>query len=211
MYEYKDKNLIKDYDEFKQKWKESLNNIYGANSFFNRITMPDNEQNKLTVDEKVINISDVNIAEEIKGKIELKKEEIESIYDMFDAFLDISKDIANYISGLNDVINYLYTNARKYTIDYGFGVATFITPYPDSVEERFLNYGNKCFGLRKSICRVKIIDDVPNPLNRFEDDYIEKLSFNGDTYIYDIYQRRKMIEPEWAEDKEWEDKEEWTK
>lgn len=208
---YEDKNLTEEYDEFKQKWKESLNNIYGANSFFRRMSTLDDEQNNLTVDEKVINISDVNIAEEIKGKIELRKEEIESIYDMFDAFLDISKDIVNYISGLNDVINYLYANARKYTIDYGFGVATFITPYPDNVEERFLDYGSRCFGLRKSICHVKIIDDVPNPLNRFEDDYIEKLSFNGDTYIYDIHQRRKMIEPEWAEDKEWIAYEDWSK
>lgn len=208
---YEDKNLTEEYDEFKQKWKESLNNIYGANSFFRRMSTLDDEQNNLTVDEKVINISDVNIAEEIKGKIELRKEEIESIYDMFDAFSDLCRDLVDYIKILSNTIDYLYSNVKLYTINFGYGYAYFMTPYHDEVEKHFLDYGNKCFGLRKSISKVEILDSIPFPLNRFENDYIEKLSFNGDVYIYDIHQRRKMIEPEWAKDEQWIAYEDWSK
>lgn len=91
---------------------------------------------------------------------------------------------------------------KKYTIDYGFGKATLHTPYqyPDV---RFCTLGSTCFGLRKSIMKVDILDveDVELPEGT---EWNERLEFNGDVYIWREDGSRKMIAPDWAADEDWE-------
>ena len=86
----------------------------------------------------------------------------------------------------------------KYTINFGCGMATLYTPY--DCKERFYTLANTCFGIRKSI----MCCDILNIENASCDDF-ERLEFNGDAYIWDKDGRRKMIEPEWARDEEWDD------
>lgn len=88
---------------------------------------------------------------------------------------------------------------KKYTIDYGFGRAYLYTPYPNP-EVRFLVLADTCFGIRKSIMCVEILKEEP-----FEKDpmWDEKLAFNGDAYIWRKDGARKMIEPDWAADEDW--------
>lgn len=90
---------------------------------------------------------------------------------------------------------------KKYTIDYGFGKATLHTPYkyPDV---RFSILANTCFGIRKSIIQVVVVDseDVELPEGT---EWNERLEFNGDVYIWREDGSRKMIEPDWAADEEW--------
>lgn len=85
---------------------------------------------------------------------------------------------------------------KRYVINYGFGLAVFCTPYEP--EHRFYTLAGTCFGIRKSIFGFKIIDvkDAPN-------EPYEKLSFNGDTYIWRNDGARKMIEPSNLEDEDW--------
>lgn len=84
----------------------------------------------------------------------------------------------------------------KYTIDYGFGTAVLYTPYDP--EKRFYQLANTCFGIRKSImgCTILKKEDIP-----FDD--FERLEFNGDVYVWREDGARKMIEPEWASDEDW--------
>jgi hypothetical protein len=86
----------------------------------------------------------------------------------------------------------------KYTIDYGFGVAILYTPHDP--EKRFYTLANTCFGIRKSIAGCDIIktEDVPSP-----NPGCERLEFNGDVYIWREDGARKMLEPEWAADDDW--------
>lgn len=87
---------------------------------------------------------------------------------------------------------------KKYTIDYGFGVATLFTPFDP--KERFYTLANTCFGIRKSIvcCIIRRVEEV-------ECVDFERLEFNGDVYIWDEMGRRKMIEPKWFADEDWDD------
>lgn len=88
-----------------------------------------------------------------------------------------------------------------YRIDYGFGEAYFITPYPN-VEERFMTLANTCFGIRKSIiyCRIEQLgSNAPNALSHelsHAPDFNEALIFNGDFYIWREDGARKMLSPE---------------
>lgn len=90
---------------------------------------------------------------------------------------------------------------KKYTIDYSFGKATLYTPYqyPDV---RFCTLGDTCFGLRKSIMKVDIlnVEEVELPEST---EWNERLEFNGDVYIWREDGSRKMIEPDWAADEDW--------
>lgn len=85
---------------------------------------------------------------------------------------------------------------KKYTIDYGIGIAFLYTPY--DCTERFFALASTCFGIRKNIMRCLIMkaEDV-------ECDDFERLEFSGDIYVWDEEGRRKMIEPD--EDEEWDD------
>lgn len=89
---------------------------------------------------------------------------------------------------------------KKYLIDYGFGKATLYTPYPYP-EVRFSILGDTCFGLRKSImCAVVIREEE---VVETSEEWTERLEFNGDVYIWRKDGARKMIEPDWAADEEW--------
>ena len=86
----------------------------------------------------------------------------------------------------------------KYTIFYGFGTAILYTPHDP--EKRFYTLANTCFGILKSIacCIVQKAEEAPSPNPGYE-----RLEFNGDVYIWREDGARKMLEPEWAADDEW--------
>lgn len=77
---------------------------------------------------------------------------------------------------------------KKYTIDYGMGQAILYTPYP--WEARFNTLANTCFGIRKNIMCVCLIDTEDVPCNDFE-----RLEFAGDVYVWREDGARKMLEP----------------
>ena len=85
---------------------------------------------------------------------------------------------------------------KKYTIYYGFGTAILYTPHDP--EKRFSTLAGTCFGIRKSImcCKVNKVEESVC------DDY-ERLEFNGDVYVWREDGARKMIEPDWMADDEW--------
>ncbi len=82
----------------------------------------------------------------------------------------------------------------KYTIDYGFGTAYLYTPYA-CPEERFYTLANTCFGIRKSILCCYIVRVQETPCEDFE-----RLEFSGDVYVWREDGARKMLEPSWAAD-----------
>ncbi len=82
----------------------------------------------------------------------------------------------------------------KYTIDYGYGKAILYTPY-DCPEKRFYTLADTCFGIRKSIMGCTIIKAETKACEDFE-----RLEFNGDVYVWNEDGARKMIEPSWAAD-----------
>lgn len=85
----------------------------------------------------------------------------------------------------------------KYTIDYGFGVATLWTPL-DPVE-RFYTLADTCFGIRKSIACCSILSKEPATCETFE-----RLEFGGDVYVWRHDGARMMLNPpideDWDED-----------
>lgn len=86
---------------------------------------------------------------------------------------------------------------KKYTINYGSGVAYLTTCVPfNQVEDRFLNLAYTCFGIRKNIMGVIIAD-----FTKVEPSEFEKLEFDGDAYIWKADGSRKMIKPD--EDMAW--------
>lgn len=86
----------------------------------------------------------------------------------------------------------------KYTINYGFGTAVLYTPY--DCKSRFYTLANTCFGIRKNImcCNIIKTEDI-------QCDDFERLEFSGDAYVWDKDGRRKMVEPDWAADENWDD------
>lgn len=85
---------------------------------------------------------------------------------------------------------YKASELHKYKIDYGPGIAFLTTPFDPM--DRFFELANTCFGIRKSITYCCILDT--NPVEK--DDY-ERLSFNGDEYIWRKDGARKMVAPEY--------------
>lgn len=85
---------------------------------------------------------------------------------------------------------------KKYIINYGFGKAVLYTPH-DPVE-RFYMLATTCFGIRKSIVCCDVVTAEPARI----DDY-ERLEFGGDAYVWREDGARKMVEPDWAADAEW--------
>ena len=84
----------------------------------------------------------------------------------------------------------------KYTINYGFGVAILYTPY--DCKERFYTLANTCFGILKSIISCKIIKTENISCSDFE-----QLEFNNYVYVWREDGARKMVEPYWMADDEW--------
>lgn len=85
---------------------------------------------------------------------------------------------------------------KKYVINYGYGIAVLYTSYEPL--ERFYTLANTCFGIRKSIACVEILNAKDAP-----DEEYERLEFNGDAYIWRADGARKLVKPESAADKEW--------
>lgn len=85
----------------------------------------------------------------------------------------------------------------KYIISYGYGIAIFYTPYKD-VKNRFMTLANTCFGIRKSILKVDVINSSTDKC-----DYFEKLVFNDDVYVWREDGARKNLtfdpDNEWTE------------
>lgn len=95
----------------------------------------------------------------------------------------------------------------KYEIDYGYGTAILYTENNDW-KKRFFELAGTCFGIRKSIGYVKLIneseEDAPD---KYPDEY-ERLEFGGkmaDMYIWRKDGARKMVRPLDFADEEWDE------
>lgn len=86
----------------------------------------------------------------------------------------------------------------RYGINYGFGMASFETPFCDEVESRFYTLANQCFGIRKNIVNFEITAEYENYTTK-PTDYIERLEFSGDVYVWREDGAMKMLEP-WSDD-----------
>ena len=72
-----------------------------------------------------------------------------------------------------------------YIINYGFGVAYLWTPDQDW-ESRFVELAGQCFGIRKSITQIKLIDKKSAEPRDLMDGEYERLETSwGDTIIWD--------------------------
>ena len=87
---------------------------------------------------------------------------------------------------------------KRYTIDYGCGIANLYTPFEP--KDRFYTLAKTCFGIRKSIIGCRILGEEDVECKDFE-----RLEFNGDTYVWDKLGRRKCLEPKNMADEEWND------
>lgn len=86
---------------------------------------------------------------------------------------------------------------KKYEIDYGCGIAILYTPYQD-VEDRFGELAGTCFGIRKSIMYVDVLSEEESNCADFE-----RLEFCGDAYVWREDGARKMVEPSYMADDDW--------
>ena len=83
---------------------------------------------------------------------------------------------------------------NKYTIDYEYGVARLYTPSEDW-ENRFDDLASQCFGIRKSIGDVKLIEkEKEQPHDKIYFEY-ERLEHSGDTIIWN--EKGEKIVNEW--------------
>ena len=82
----------------------------------------------------------------------------------------------------------------KYTINYEFGKAVLYTPSEDW-EDRFYTLANQCFGIRKSIGKVKLmLKKEIKPIYTIDGEY-ERLEHNGDVIIWN--EQGEKINSEW--------------
>lgn len=95
---------------------------------------------------------------------------------------------------------------KRYTIDYGlergYRIAYLWTPYKDW-RKRFYTLAGTCFGIRKSIFCSQLIEKKEVPLPNAYPDENERLEFDGDVYVWRKDGARKMVEPEYFADLEW--------
>ena len=82
----------------------------------------------------------------------------------------------------------------KYLIDYEYGIAELYTPHEDW-ERRFQHLSDQCFGIRKSVGEVRLIEKTdekyPYPL---QGEY-ERLHHNGDVIVWN--KDGEKIKSEW--------------
>ena len=72
----------------------------------------------------------------------------------------------------------------KYLIDYENGIAELYTPSEHWLE-RFYELAYQCFGIRKSIGRVQLIEETSEkPKYLLQGEY-ERLCHNGDVIVWD--------------------------
>lgn len=83
---------------------------------------------------------------------------------------------------------------NRYEIDYQYGKAVLFTPSEDW-ESRFIHLAMQCFGIRKSIGRVKLISEQKCwPRFQLKDEY-ERLCHNGDVTVWN--EAGEKIKTEW--------------
>lgn len=82
----------------------------------------------------------------------------------------------------------------KYIINYGFGVADLYTPSVDW-KKRFYCLANQCFGIRKSIAEVTLINkEDTEPQKKMTGEY-ERLEHSGDVIVWN--EKGEKIKSEW--------------
>ena len=82
----------------------------------------------------------------------------------------------------------------KYLINYEYGTAVLYTPREDW-EARFYELADQCFGIRKSIGEVKLINKTnEEPEDKTDNEY-ERLEHSGDVIIWDSKENK--IRSEW--------------
>lgn len=82
----------------------------------------------------------------------------------------------------------------KYLIDYEYGTAELYTPSEDW-NTRFHELSSQCFGIRKSIGRVRLIEKTnEDPSFLLVGEY-ERLCHNGDVIVWN--DKGKKIKSEW--------------
>lgn len=82
----------------------------------------------------------------------------------------------------------------KYLIDYEYGIAELYTPSEQWLN-RFNELAGQCFGIRKSIGEVKLIECTDEqPLYILQGEY-ERLCHNGDVIVWGA--DGKKIKSEW--------------
>lgn len=82
----------------------------------------------------------------------------------------------------------------KYKIDYQYGVAYLYTPSEDW-EERFYHLAGQCFGIRKSIGDVKLIEKSDDKPKYFLVNEYERLEHSGDVIVWN--EDGEKIKAEW--------------
>ena len=82
----------------------------------------------------------------------------------------------------------------KYKIDYEYGVANLYTP-KENWEDRFYELANQCFGIRKSIGEVELVETTDEEPNYKVVGEFERLEHSGDIIIWD--ENGEKIKGEW--------------
>lgn len=82
----------------------------------------------------------------------------------------------------------------KYTIEYGWGIATLFTPSSEW-EERFYYLAEQCYGIRKSIDYAHLLRvDEEEPAQMIPGEY-ERLEHHGDVIVWN--EAGEKIKSEW--------------
>lgn len=84
-------------------------------------------------------------------------------------------------------------------IDYGYGTAHLYGNFDsDTVKRYFMKYANQCFGIRKSIAKVEVLElktcELPEPWALFPD-VKTILKHNGDVIVWNSTDDK--IKSEW--------------
>lgn len=82
----------------------------------------------------------------------------------------------------------------RYKIDYEYGIAYLYTPEEDW-ESRFYELASQCFGIRKSIGEVELINKDNEQPKYLLADECERLEHNGDVIVWD--KQGEKIKSEW--------------
>lgn len=83
----------------------------------------------------------------------------------------------------------------KFKIDYEFGIANLYTPNTEHWENRFIDLASQCFGIRKSIGDIELIEQTEEePKHKLQGEY-ERLEHYGDVIVWD--KKGNKIKSEW--------------
>lgn len=120
----------------------------------------------IVVSQKKVSSSDL----ELRMKISYLKLALES-YDLaIDALKRYKPEIETF-------------SRKRYKIDYGSGIAYLYTPH-ENWEERFKTLAYQCFGIRKSIEYVKLVEVTDKKSPYLMDGECERLVYGGDVVAW---------------------------